>query len=81
MNDYIRGRDCEKCGDPESLCCCEHGSVAGARLVAAAPDLYAALAAIVAEADCHPFNPIGHVVEHVVTTARAALAKARGDEA
>lgn len=50
--------------------------VADATLLAAAPALLAALRAIIAEADAHPFNPIGHVVEHVATTARAALAAA-----
>ena len=45
-------------------------------LIASAPDLLVALKAIIHEADMHPFNPIGHVIEYVVTTARAAIEKA-----
>ena len=39
----------------------------------------ATLQAIVAEADRNPFNPIGHVIEHVVPHARAAIEKAMGE--
>jgi len=41
-------------------------------------ELLAALRGIVVEADAHPFNPIGFVIEHVITTARTAIAKADG---
>jgi len=47
-------------------------------LLAAAPELYEALRAIVAQAERNPFNPIGHVLEHFVPLARAAINKAEG---
>jgi hypothetical protein len=36
--------------------------------------ILAALTKIVEEADRNPFNPIGHVIEHVVPEARSLLA-------
>lgn len=53
-------------------------AMANARLIAAAPELLEVLSAIFKEADTNPFNPIGHVIEHVVTAARTAINKARG---
>ena len=47
--------------------------VANARLIAAAPDLYAALRSYLAEADA------GHVTVETDSAARAALAKAQGE--
>jgi hypothetical protein len=52
-------------------------SFADAHLIAAAPALYEALEKVVAEAEAHPFNSIGHVVEHVIPEIRAALSAAR----
>lgn len=43
-------------------------------------DLVAALEKLLAEADHgNPFCSIGHLIEHVVPEARAALAKAKGE--
>lgn len=50
-----------------------NSDVATARLIAAAPDLYAALAALEDAAPLVPGNP-------AMRDARAALAKARGDQ-
>lgn len=58
---------------------CEHCIENDARLIAAAPELLAALEAILHAADENPFNPVGHLIEHGGTGARAALRKARGE--
>jgi hypothetical protein len=52
-------------------------SVANAHLIAAAPDLYAALEAVVA--DLYPWMPHKDVGETAYNAAVAALAKARGE--
>lgn len=52
---------------------------ANTRLLAAAPELYEALAAVVDLADKDPFSSVGHMVEHVVPQIREVLAKARGE--
>lgn len=49
---------------------------ANARLIAAAPELYEALAAVVKAADDYPFSHTSFVVHPWM---RAALAKARGE--
>lgn len=56
-------------------------TAANARLIAAAPDLLAALQALVALADTDPFILVGHAIEHRVPAARAAINRATGGEA
>ena len=56
---------------------------ANARLIAASPDLLAALQALVAELDGSgkPYSSDSYAPEHFVTAAKAAIAKAEGGAA
>ena len=58
-----------------------HTAEANASLVAAAPDLYEALRALLTEHDFRPGQPFEYPPDHYVNRARAALAQAEGRSA
>jgi hypothetical protein len=51
-----------------------------ARLIVAAPDLFAALRRMLADVEAYQSNPNGHSPTNCIADARAALAKAEGGE-
>jgi hypothetical protein len=72
------GDEYDKGGDVAYVCPCDHGEQeANARLIAAAPDLLAALEAIVNQREATPNPDVVEVGEASIQRARAAIRKAR----